>query len=196
MKGLLLKDLYMSRKTVGVYLLMIAFFAIAQGTNGVIFTLFYAIMFPINLIAMDERDRFDRLLPVLPVGGVTRVLDKYVISWGMILLGAAVFVIRSLFPGDGFDLPVLAIGMSIALISQAISLPLIFRFGVERGRMIYLIAILAQAAALGALAALWGDVLLISMPQVIVPLALCIGVGLSVASVFVSSRVYEKRCTA
>ena len=44
MKGLLLKDLYMSRKTVGIYLLMIAIFAICQGDTGVIFTLFYAIV--------------------------------------------------------------------------------------------------------------------------------------------------------
>ena len=197
MKGLLLKDLYIGRKGIGVYLMMIVIFAIARSGSAAIFALFYAIMIPINLISIDERDRFDRLLPAMPVSGVSMVLDKYVVSWAMVGIAGVVYFVRGLFPGMELDLPVLLIGMSIALISQSISLPLIYRFGIERGRMIYLIAIMGQAAVLGALGALWEDYLALAVPQVIVvPLALCVGIGMSVGSVFVSSRVYAARCTA
>ena len=196
MKGLLLKDLYMSRKTVWMYLLVILIFSVAQSANGVVFALFYAIMIPINLIALDERDRFDSLLPAMPVSGVMTVLDKYIVSWCMILIAFVFYIVRCLLPGAEFDLPMMLIAMGIVLISQAISLPLIFRFGVERGRMIYIIAIVGQAALLGALASIWGDHLALIAPVFASMLALVVGVMLSVASIFVSGRVYEARCTA
>ena len=195
MKGLLLKDLYMSRKTIWLYLLMMLIFAAANGTSGVIFALFYAIMIPVNLIAFDERDRFDNLLPMLPVSGIQTVLDKYIVSWCMILLSLVFYAVRCLFPGAEFDAPSIMIGMGICLISQAISLPLIFHFGVERGRMIYLITIMVQAALLGALGSVWGDVLVLVAPVFVSISALIIGVVLSIGSVFVSGRVYEVRCT-
>ena len=196
MKGLLLKDFYMSRKTIWIYLFMIILFAAAQSTNGAIFALFYAIMIPVNLIAQDERDHFDSLLPMLPVSGIQRVLDKYIASWMMVALALVVYFVRCLFPGAQVDLAIVFVSVSIVLISQSISLPLIFRFGVERGRMIYMISIIAQAALLGALGAVWEELLAVVAPWLIMPIVLAVGIAFSIGSIFVSSKVYEKRITA
>lgn len=196
MKGLLLKDFYMSRKTIWIYLFMIILFAAAQSANGAIFGMFYAIMIPVNLIAQDERDHFDSLLPMLPVSGRQRVMDKYVISWGMIAVALVVYFVRCLFPDAQVEMALVLMGVSIVLISQAISLPLIYRFGVERGRMIYMIAIIGQAALLGALGAAWEELLTVVAPVIVVPVVLVAGIGLSVGSIFVSGRVYERRITA
>ena len=196
MKGLLLKDFYMSRKTIWIYLFMIILFAAAQSANGAIFGMFYAIMIPVNLIAQDERDHFDSLLPMLPVSGRQRVMDKYIISWVMIAVALVVYFVRCLFPDAQVEIALVLMGVSIVLISQAISLPLIYRFGVERGRMIYMIAIIGQAALLGALGAAWEELLTVVAPVIVVPVVLAAGIGLSVGSIFVSGRVYEKRITA
>ena len=196
MKGLLLKDLYMSRKTFWVYLLMMVVFAVVQSTTGVVFALFYAIMIPVNLIALDERDHFDSLLPMLPVGGVATVLDKYVISWCMMGIGVVFYFVRCLFPDAQFEPGMLLVGIGICMVSQAISLPLIYKFGVERGRMIYLVAIIAQASLLGALGSIWENYLAQIAPMLTAVLMLAAGAALSAGSVVVSSRVYLARITA
>ena len=196
MKGLLIKDFYTCRKTIWVYLLMIGVFAVASSANGVIFALFYAIMIPINLIAIDERDHFDNLLPTMPVGGAALVLDKYIASWMMVALALVVYFVRCLFPGAQVDLAIVFVSVSIVLISQSISLPLIFRFGVERGRMIYMISIIAQAALLGALGAVWEELMAVVAPWLIMPSVLAVGIALSIGSIFVSGKVYEARITA
>lgn len=197
MKGLLIKDVYLCRKILWIYALMIAIFAVAQGQQGVLFSLFYSVTIPINLINYDEADRFDRLQAVLPLSWTARVLDKYVCAWATIAVVTVCYGVRGLLPGGG-DIGIAALLFSIAavLIVQAIMLPMLFRFGAEQGRTLCFIAVFALAVLLGAAADMWEHVTL-SSPSIAVGAALLLLAALaSAASVALSAKVYERRCTA
>lgn len=197
MKGLLIKDFYLCRKILWIYALMIAIFAVAQGQQGVLFSLFYSVTIPINLINYDEGDRFDRLQTVLPLSWTARVLDKYVCAWATIAVVTVCYGVRGLLPGGG-DVKIAALLFSVAavLTVQAIMLPMLFRFGTERGRTLCFIAVFALAVLLGALGDMWDHVTL-SSPSLAVEAAMLLLAALaSAASVALSAKVYERRCTA
>ena len=69
-------------RTLLLYLVLIVFFALSNGGAGAAFAMFYSIAMPVNMIAVDERSRFDRLMPMLPVRQIDCVLDKYIGAWG------------------------------------------------------------------------------------------------------------------
>lgn len=197
MKGLLIKDFYLCRKILWIYALMIAIFAVAQGQQGVLFSLFYSVTIPINLINYDEGDRFDRLQTALPLSWTARVLDKYVCAWATIAVVTVCYGVRGLLPGGG-EVGIAALLFSVAavLTVQAIMLPMLFRFGTERGRTLCFIAVFALAVLLGALGDMWDHVTL-SSPSLAAGAALLLLAALaSAASVALSAKVYERRCTA
>lgn len=196
MKGILMKDLLTMRKSLWIYLIMIIGFSAGRGGSGTIFAMFYGIMLPVNLIAMDERSRFERLMPMLPGRRINCVLDKYIVAWVCLALAVVSGVVTELARGGVADFVLLIVpGLALCLLSQAITLPLIFRFGVEKGRMIYLISIVAQAALLGALGSLFDKQIFIPA-RVLSLIALAAAAAINVGSVFLSERVYFKRLTA
>lgn len=197
MKGMLMKDLLMMRRSLWIYLIMIVGFSACSGDSGAtIFAMFYGVMLPVNLVAMDERSRFERLMPMLPGRRINCVLDKYIVAW----LGLALALVSSVVSGAvqgaaQVFTPELLAGMALCLLSHAITLPLIFRFGVEKGRAIYMISIIGQAALLGVLGYLVDKQIL--LPQTVIGLiALVAAAAINVGSVFLSERLYFKRLTA
>ena len=80
MKGLMMKDVFTAKKILLVYFLMIVLFSFG-GTQTMLFALIYALMLPVNMCSYDERSRFDRMMPALPLTGLQCVLDKYIITY-------------------------------------------------------------------------------------------------------------------
>lgn len=197
MKGMLLKDLLMMRRSIWIYFIMIVGFSAWSGDSGMAtFAMFYGIMLPVNLIAMDERSRFERLMPMLPGRRINCVLDKYIVAWLSLALAFVSSVVSRAIQGIApvFS-PQLPAGMALCLLSHAITLPLIFRFGVEKGRAVYMISIIGQVAVLGVLGYLVDEQVLI--PEAVLGLiALVAAAAINVGSVFLSERVYFKRLTA
>lgn len=74
-------------------------------------------------------------------------------------------------------------------------LPLIFRFGIERGRMIYVASIVVLAALLGALGQLIEVQALVRI-QTAGLIAFAGALALNVGSIFLSKRAYIGRMTA
>ena len=93
MKGILLKDMMTLKRTMLLYLVLIVFFAVSNGGSGAAFAMFYSIAMPVNMIAVDERSRFDRLMPMLPVRRIDCVLDKYIGAWGCLALAAVLGIV-------------------------------------------------------------------------------------------------------
>ena len=196
MKGMLLKDLMTLRRTMLLYLVLIVFFAVSNGGAGAAFAMFYSIAMPVNMIAVDERSRFDRLMPMLPVKPVVCVLDKYIGAWGCLVLAAVLGVISESVRVGALTLsPVILPAVAVCLISQAITLPLLFKFGVDQGRMIYMIAIIVMAGLLGALGSVIDGQFFVPA-QWMTALALVAAVGLNIGSILVSKKVYMGRLTA
>ena len=196
MKGILLKDMMTLKRTMLLYLVLIVFFAVSNGGSGAAFAMFYSIAMPVNMIAVDERSRFDRLMPMLPIRQISCVLDKYIGAWGCLALAAMLGIIsESVRAGALMLSPVILPAVAVCLISQAITLPLLFIFGVDQGRMIYMIAIIVMAGLLGALGSLIdGDFFVPA--QRVTALALLAAVGLNIGSILVSKKVYMGRLTA
>lgn len=149
MKGLLLKDWYMVRKYCKVYLVIAAFFIAASfGSDENLFFVFYPCllcgMIPVNLLGYDERSRWTSYSGTLPYTKAQFVSVKYLI--GLLAQTAMLFltgiaqavkmtVSGNFVPHDFFMLMLLL--LTVATVTSSISLPFIFKLGVEKGRIAY-----------------------------------------------------------
>lgn len=147
MKGLLLKDIYTMVKQLKIFLLLIVILACLPGYYSVsAFAVVYAAMLPITAVAYDERSKWNRLAAMMPYSVQDLVLSKYVL--GYLMIGAATLisvisqVVLAVVSGNGYGLEEvleLVVVVSIAVILLSVNLPLMFRFGVEKGRMAFII---------------------------------------------------------
>jgi len=143
MKGLLIKDWKTLLKQTKVMLTMMALFACVPSTYMSAFALFYAAMMPITALAYDERAKWDELAAMMPYTVKSIVGSKYALG---LTLMAPVLALSVLFrlivhstPIVSEDTMALLITACLSLILMAIDLPFMFRFGVEKGRLIYIL---------------------------------------------------------
>ena len=198
MKGLLIKNALMMKRTLFLYALLIVVLSFGND-SGLLFALFYSLMLPINVIALDERSHFDRLLPMLPLNSTRCVLDKYLFTYaGLAAMTAVACAIASIREGISAVLPLCLLGMGITLMAHALSIPLLIRFGVERGRLLYLLLFVGQAALLAAAVAMVGDVFDLSKigMMTIGLVLLLLGATLNGLSIRVAVKMYERKTLA
>ena len=153
MKGLLLKDLYMTAKYFRNYLfILLLFLALSFGSGENLFVVFYpgliCAMLPVNLLAYDERSHWDIYCGTLPVTRDMVVSAKYLLSaliqGAVFLLTAVVQALRMVMDGS-FQLEsyLVLLGMLwiVFLFASSITMPFMFKLGVEKGRMAYYVMI-------------------------------------------------------
>ena len=158
MKGLLLKDLYMTVKYCRSYLLIAAvFITVSFFGNDNMFFIFYPCllcgMIPVNLLGYDERSRWLQYSETMPYTRAQIVSGKYLIGLGaqsaMIIVTAIAQAIRmnmnNSFSASDY-LVMLMLLLIMSMLSSSICLPFIFKLGVEKGRMAYYITIGAVTA--------------------------------------------------
>lgn len=160
MKGLILKDLLNLKSTfkmLGVMMLFFAVVFIPQG-NGFIFgmiILMFAMMV-VTTISYDDLAKWDAYALTMPVTRKEMVLSKYLVMAILNTLGAVVSlivgIVGSIIMGQSFDVEILAIvGLIylIAFIFGSVIIPLIYKFGTEKARlMLFLCALLPTALIL------------------------------------------------
>lgn len=163
MKGLILKDFYLLLK----YCRMFLFFAvicilymITDGEN-MFFQIYPVIlvgMMPLTLYSYDEREHWCVYSQTLPVSKRQYVTAKYVVGFlcvmAFIALTAAVqFAAHGTAPGFLWKdyLTGLLLLMIFGLITQVFTLPFLFKFGAEKGRLVYILVIVILSAAMGTL---------------------------------------------
>lgn len=208
MKGLLRKDLYMAVKSCRLQFVVILIFAVCFIQSESIFLLFYPIVMagiiPINLIAYDEKSRWDVYARVFPYSVKDLVSVKYVVT--LLFLGISMVVIL-IAQGIGMwksrTVHWQSVGMMAAalattgLFSPCIMLPAVFKVGVEKGRVIYYAVLIGTFALLGA-AGVWGSYagiveILSSLGGWLVPVLLAADVLLLAVSWWLSVRFYQAR---
>ena len=153
MRGLLLKDLYMTAKYCRAYLLIaIVFIAVSFASSENLFMIFYPCllcgMIPVNLLGYDERSRWLSYSQTMPYTRSQIVSAKYLMGLGaqviMILLTGIAQAIRMSAQG-GFELQgylvLMLLVLVMSLFSSSITLPFMFKLGVEKGRMAYYVTI-------------------------------------------------------
>ena len=206
MKGLLLKDFYMMLKYCRSYLLIaVVFFAMSfMSTENLIFIFYPCVisaMLPVTLLSIDERSRWLPYAATLPVPRAQTVSEKYL--FGLIAQGALLIVTlmvqsagmlsRSAF--DAAELMTLALMLVVAcFFAASIILPVMFKLGVEKGRIAYLAVIGFICGASAVANTVFRDQLQAQVPPTGLLPILCIAtVALYALSWRLSIRFYQKR---
>ena len=208
MKGLLLKDFYMAAKYCRTYLLIgIVFIAVsfAGPESQNMFFVFYPCllcgMIPVNLLAYDERSRWLEYSGTLPYTKAQIVSGKYLV--GIIVQGAMLIAVgiaqgvRVHLAGTfGWGEFALFMGSiyAMAAVTSSISLPFMFRWGVEKGRIAYycMIGFVCAAGYLGSVFFAQGSAQTVS-GRVLLVLFFLMGTGIYAASWLASIALYQKR---
>ncbi len=208
MRGLLLKDL-INLKTYGrsVILIVTVFTAFAFFSDDSSFTTtFISILFAIMAItsmSYDELAKWNIYALSMPISRKELVLEKYLLAFILVCLGVAISLIIAVIPvfmGNKADLLMLMLTVltsgSVALIMLTILLPLVYKFGIEKSRIILfivlfipsiLLAILAQTGLIMPNKAT--DILIITLLQILPIVALV----LFVASYFISVAIFNNK---
>lgn len=206
MKGLLLKDFYMMKRYCrSVLLICFVFIGVStfSGENISFMVFFPAIMsgmIPVSLYAYDEREKWCSYCATLPCSRRLYVSGKYVIT---LLLSMAVLAATAVAQWinlshfgpvnltDYFSILII-IGL-VSLVAPALMLPMMFKFGSEKGRIAYMIVIGAFTGMMTFLSMeeIQTSVLVLDKMEFWMPMAFAAVVfGLSW---LISIRVYEKR---
>jgi hypothetical protein len=153
MKALILKDLFMLKKTLKIVLVLIVFYIILFLLTGAVEALpmvltILSVALPIGTFTYDEANKWDRYALSGPLHRQDIVRAKYL----LVLLLASTALLLSLLGLSALRifisvrpwteiLLILGLEVFLGLMAQAIILPFIYKLGVERGRML-LIAVL------------------------------------------------------
>ena len=146
MKGLLLKDWYLTLKYLRMLILISLLFAamsVFSPENG-FFRIYPAVMFamiPVSLYSYDDREKWTVYAQAFPVSRAQYVTGKYLFgALGMAALVALLTVLYLISGAEGF-VGAVTLSLVLGLGSASLMLPVLFRFGAEKGRIAYLIFI-------------------------------------------------------
>lgn len=197
MRGLLLKDFLVVTKQLKLFLIIIPVMAIVGGGSMATLAILMGSVLPMTAIAYDERSKWNEIAVMMPYSKKDIVLSKYLLGY-LCMLGAAVLVMAAqivmVSSGQGNvsgSVNMLLLSLASGLIFIAINTPVLFQFGSEKGRFVFIIAI-AGAAGLGPIMKNINSDILLSMLNTLPILLLGIGVVLNFVSIVISMRIKTK----
>ena len=207
MKGLLLKDLYMAAKYCRMSLLLAAvFMVVSYFSDTNLYFLFYPCMvcgmIPITLLGYDEGSKWLQYSRTMPYTSAQIVSAKYLIGLFaqllMLLITAAVQALRMIVGGSfvlGEYLVLLMMLTVLSLVSSSISLPFMFKMGVQKGRLAYFVMIGLVTAASVAAGVIVGEQLteIAPLAGMILPVFCLGGIGIYAFSWYLSIIFFKKR---
>ncbi len=149
MKSLLLKDFYMTLKYCRAFLLIIIVFLAVSvfGDNNMFFVMYPLIIssvITVTLISYDELSKWNIYCEALPYTRSQIVSEKYLaaviviaITWVVTILTQILFVRPRLLVSWQQIYMTGVMLLAVGVISPAVILPFIFKFGVSKGRIAY-----------------------------------------------------------
>ena len=157
MKALLMKDCCVLWKQMRIFILILLVFCLFNGSFGNLFVVIWSAMMPYTAMAYDERSKWDQLAAMMPYSTRDIVLSKYALGWLLMVCAMVLcLAVQTLARLAGTDLDTVApsgylLGLLAGVLILNITLPLFFRFGVERGRLTMFLLIILICGATGAL---------------------------------------------
>ena len=162
MKALILKDTYVIWRQMKYFLdrvMILLFSALPSGFNNA-FAVIYTSMLPYTALAYDERSKWDQMAAMMPYSTRDIVISKYVLGW-LCTAAAALFAMAVQLLQTVLGSPLAAfapmdnlMGCCASLCVLAVTLPLMFRFGVEKGRLMMFLIIFLVCGSAGALSSI------------------------------------------
>ncbi|NBK91016.1 ABC-2 transporter permease [bacterium 1XD21-13] len=212
MKGLLLKDIYNMRKVGKQYLLILLFFTcycffLKNPSFFPMMTVMSFSMLVLTTMGYDEAAGFDKYALTLPLNREDLVRAKYLLLVMLLVFSFVLGMLGSTLIGlfmQGDTEPILDQMLSVAtvavifLLVYATILPLVFKLGVEKARMMMMVCYIAVfagifivfklAVGLGASGEQMEEKMMILVPAVVILTVLYL-----IGSYFVSIRIIRKR---
>ncbi len=154
MKGLLRKDLYNIRKQLLWYLsMLVVFFILAVALDNLSFSVSISILIstsvPVTAIAYEEKENWQKFAVAGGLSAKEISGEKYLLGLICCAVSSAVFGAAFLIVGRGQNLNfsdfLIPVCMQILVLSA--NLPIVFRYGVEKGRVIIIGVIVAVLVA-------------------------------------------------
>lgn len=145
MIGLIKKDFYIylgsgQLKYITLFILLYGIIGITSNNMSFLSAAMVAFVavFPINSISLDQNCHWNAFAVTMPVKRKDIIISKYIISSILILIGGTLSIICSFFMKSSFteNLFVTIVILSLSLIWAAISYPIIFKMGIEKGKLI------------------------------------------------------------
>ena len=151
MKGIVVKDLLTLKSSMKTVILIVVLFGVMGAKSGSAymstFASVYAAILPMTCMAFDERSRFNRYAVVMPVNLRDIVLSKYVVGLILAVAATVVATVMTVLAGGSIGETVAA-SIAIPMVYHSILLPLMFKFGVEKSRIIILAGVVVPAVGI------------------------------------------------
>lgn len=178
-----------------ILVIWIAMLAFSPGAGPMMFIMLVYLMV-IALFQVEENELVCNVAGILPIRRAQAVTARYLYTYAVMLggfvSGAVVSLISALIRGSqGSWLDSLILSMAMALLMASISIPLVYRFGMVKMRMLIMIiyvVMIAAASALMPLVTTWLPASSLGMAL----LALAGAVVLSLISLSISQRVAQR----
>lgn len=207
MIGLLKKDLFVADKSGRLLLVMAVVFSVIpnMGSFGTTYAMILALMMPLTSIAYDERSKWDKYAAMLPYTPGQLVWSKYLLAYFYTLLGGGIIVLGTFLRGittgsaDWKETMEMAVLMGVVMLFiMAIGLPVIYRFGSEKGRLAMIVVMgFGVGVAFGIINVLKKLPELPKLPSLPLPVVAAAIAALVVAATYASFRAsvhfYKKR---
>lgn len=196
MKGLLYKDGYLFWKDQKSLFFLVGIFCVVAPTFYYTMpTIIISIIVgSISLLSADEKCEWDRLAMMLPYSSRSLVLSKYIVVWLFLLYSLLVYTAGLLLVAKTTvpeALVYLLLAATTSLAAQGICQPILFNNSAELGRpAVAIIAGLVIGAGVGTL-----SLIETQNPSLLLPffIAMLVGIGVNIGSVFLSERLYRQR---
>ena len=153
MKSLLLKDFYVITKQLKIFLIIIPVIALTTGESMSTFSILLGAVLPMTAIAYDERSKWNELAAMMPYSKFDLIFSKYLLGY-LCMFGAALLVFIGQIIGKNNsivviddDINVLLFAVMGGLIFIAINTPILFKFGSEKGRFVFIITMALVGAS-------------------------------------------------
>lgn len=199
MRALLMKDYYALCKQIRIYLLFVLCFALVPDTNMADFSVIYAGMLPFSALIYDELSKWDQLAVTMPYTRRELVLSKYVLGYlacgiALVLCLAISGITTALhLPiGNRFAPDETLLVAALGPIFVAVTLPLMYRLGAEKGRMMAILAMgVFGGCVVGLLTVIPEELTQAdTVPAAIIVAAWGLGAALNVVSIWLSEKWY------
>lgn len=204
MKGILYKDFLVLKKQ-GVIilgcLLLYGIIALFGGDDSSIFSfavVFLGTMLPVTALAYDEQAKWDKYALSMPVSRTEMVVSKYLLCLIVFavagILNLSVELIQKKGVIDMDAVLVSLVVLSLGILYVSVMLPLLFRFGVEKGRLMILLVVFVPVGIFMLLD--WAGV---SMPKsdteitALLKILPVVALAALILSVLVSVAIYQKK---
>lgn len=153
MKGLLLKDFLVLTKQMKMFLILIPIMAITGGVPMASIAILLGAMLPMTALAYDEQSKWNDLAMMMPYSKKNIVLSKYVLGYlcmtgaSILFMVAQVVMTTTQHKDLRTNLYMILFAILCGLLFIAINTPISFKYGVQKGRIVFIVCVGISATA-------------------------------------------------